>query len=318
MNVLYEWLKEYAPVEASPEQLRREMPLVGVTVETARPAEGGTGTLLEIDVTPNRPDLLSHYGVAREVAAHYSKPLKSVEPAPKESTAPVSESGAAVEIAAPDLCHRYVALVIRNVKVGPSPDRLAKRLEACGVASINNIVDATNYVLLELGHPTHAFDLDTLADKRIVVRTAKPGEKITTLDGVARALKPHHLVIADARRPVALAGIMGGAETEISFRTKNVLLESAWFDPITTRRPPKSSACAEASYRFERGMDVEVPLRGRPALRRAVPRAGRRRAAPGALDVYPRPAAGGDSASPEPRSSASSAFCAARNGQGAS
>ena len=181
MNVLYEWLKELAPVEASAEDLRREMPLVGVTVETARPAENRAGTLLEIDVTPNRPDLLSHYGVAREVAARYGVALKPVEPAPKESTAGVGESGAAVEIAAPDLCHRYVALVIRNVKVGASPEWLSKRLEACGIASINNIVDVTNYVLLELGHPTHAFDLDTLADKRIVVRNAKAGEKIITI-----------------------------------------------------------------------------------------------------------------------------------------
>ncbi|HSC78129.1 MAG TPA: phenylalanine--tRNA ligase subunit beta [Candidatus Acidoferrales bacterium] len=290
MNVLYEWLKEYAPVEASPEQLRKEMPLVGVTVETARTSDNGASTLLEIDVTPNRPDLLSHYGVAREVAAHYSKPLKPVEPAPKASSTSVSDSGAAVDIASPDLCHRYVALIIRNVKVGPSPDWLAKRLEACGVASINNIVDVTNYVLLELGHPTHAFDLDTLTDKRILVRTAKPGEKITTLDGVARALKPHHLVIADARRPVALAGIMGGAETEISFRTKNVLLESAWFDPITTRRAAKELGLrTEASYRFERGMDVEMPLRAaRRCAELFLELAGGELLA-GALDVYPRP-----------------------------
>ncbi|HXE74440.1 MAG TPA: phenylalanine--tRNA ligase subunit beta [Candidatus Xenobia bacterium] len=290
MNVLYEWLKEYAPVEASAEQLRKEMPLVGVTVETVRPAKNGAGTLMEIDVTPNRPDLLSHYGVAREIAARYSKPLQPVEPAPKESSTPVGESGAAVEIANPDLCHRYVALVIRGVKVGPSPDWLSKRLEACGVASINNIVDVTNYVLLELGHPTHAFDLDTLAEKRIIVRTAKPGEKITTLDGVARALKPNHLVIADARRPVALAGILGGAETEISFRTKNVLLESAWFDPVTTRRAAKELGLrTEASYRFERGMDLEMPLQAaRRCAELFLELAGGELLA-GALDIYPRP-----------------------------
>jgi len=290
MNVLYEWLKEYAPVGATADELRREMPLVGVTIETARPAENGAGTLLEIDVTPNRPDLLSHYGVAREVAARYGVALKAVEPAPKEAATAVGESGAAVEIAAPDLCHRYVALVIRNVKVGASPDWLSKRLEACGVASINNIVDATNYVLLELGHPTHAFDLDTLADKRILVRNAKAGEKLITLDGQTRQLKPHHLVIADARRPVALAGIMGGAETEISLRTKNVLLESAWFDPVTTRRAAKELGLrTEASYRFERGMDVEMPLRAaRRCAELFLELAGGELLA-GALDVYPRP-----------------------------
>jgi phenylalanyl-tRNA synthetase beta chain len=183
-----------------------------------------------------------------------------------------------------------VALVIRNVKVGASPEWLAKRLEACGIASINNIVDVTNYVLLELGHPTHAFDLDTLAEKRIVVRNAKAGEKLITLDGQTRQLKPHHLVIADARRPVALAGIMGGGETEISLRTKNVLLESAWFDPVTTRRAAKELGLrTEASYRFERGMDVEMPLRAaRRCAELFLELAGGELLA-GALDVYPRP-----------------------------
>ncbi len=290
MNVLYEWLKEYAPVETTAEQLRKEMPLVGVTIETARPAENGAGTLLEIDVTPNRPDLLSHYGVAREVAARYDAELKPIGPAPKESASAVSESGAAVEISAPDLCHRYVALVIRNAKVGASPEWLAKRLEACGIASINNIVDVTNYVLLELGHPTHAFDLDTLAEKRIVVRNATASEKLITLDGQARQLKPNHVVIADARRAVALAGIMGGAETEISLRTRNVLLESAWFDPVTTRRAAKELGLrTEASYRFERGMDVEMPLRAaRRCAELFLELAGGELLA-GALDVYPRP-----------------------------
>ncbi|MGH9787301.1 MAG: phenylalanine--tRNA ligase subunit beta, partial [Candidatus Acidiferrales bacterium] len=228
--------------------------------------------------------------VAREVAARYGAQLKPVEPGPKESATPVAESGAAVEIAAPDLCHRYVALVIRNLKVGASPEWLAKRLEACGIASINNIVDVTNYVLLELGHPTHAFDLDTLADKRIIVRNARAGEKIITLDGQTRQLKPHHLVIADARRPVALAGIMGGAETEISLRTRNVLLESAWFDPVTTRRAAKELGLrTEASYRFERGMDVEMPLRAaRRCAELFLELAGGELLA-GALDVYPRP-----------------------------
>src|SRR3972149_2589883 len=180
---------------------------------------------------------------------------------PGGAAAEPASGAAAVEIAAPDLCHRYVALVLRNVKVQPAPDWLRKRLEACGIASINNIVDVTNYVLLELGHPPPAFDLDTLSDKKIIVRTAQPGEKLTTLDGVARALKSHHLVIADAKRPLALAGLMGGADTEISLRTKNVLLESAWFDPIATRRAAKELGLrTEASYRFERGMDVEAPL----------------------------------------------------------
>ncbi|MBI2956704.1 MAG: phenylalanine--tRNA ligase subunit beta [Acidobacteria bacterium] len=289
MNILYEWLKEYVEVPAALPRFIEEMTRAGVSVEGHGPAPGGGGTLLELEITANRPDLSSHYGVAREAAALYSKPLKPIEPAPPEAAEPAS-GAAQVDIAAPELCHRYVALVFRNLKVGPSPDWLSRRLEACGLQSINNVVDATNYVLLELGHPTHAFDLDTLAERRIIVRTAKPGERIITLDGVTRELKPHHLVIADARRAVALAGIMGGAETEISLRTRNVLLESAWFDPITTRRAAKELGLrTEASYRFERGMDVEAPLRAaRRCAELFLELAGGELLA-GAIDVYPRP-----------------------------
>ena len=287
MKVLLEWLKDYVATGAA-EALARDLPLVGLNVEGMEAAPNGAGTLLDFEITANRADLLSHYGIAREVGARYAQPLKAIEPKPKEAAEPASQA-AGVEIAAPDLCHRYVALVLRNVKVQPSPDWLRRRLEACGIASINNIVDVTNYVLLELGHPTHAFDLDTLAEKKIIVRTAKPGEKLTTLDGVARSLKPHHLVIADAKRPVALAGIMGGADTEISLRTKNVLLESAWFDPITTRRAAKELGLrTEASYRFERGMDVEAPLRAaRRCAEMFLELAGGELLA-GAIDAYPR------------------------------
>jgi phenylalanyl-tRNA synthetase beta chain len=287
MKVLLEWLKDYVAAGAA-DALARDLPLVGLNVEGMEAAPNGAGTLIDFEITANRADLLSHYGIAREIAARYAQPLKAIEPAPKEASETASQA-AAVEIAAPDLCHRYLALVLRNVKVQPSPDWLCRRLEACGIASINNIVDVTNYVLLELGHPTHAFDLDTLAEKKIIVRAARPGEKLTTLDGVARALKPHHLVIADAKRPVALAGILGGAETEISLRTKNVLLESAWFDPIVTRRAAKELGLrTEASYRFERGMDVEAPRRAaRRCAELFLELAGGELLA-GAIDVYPR------------------------------
>ncbi len=287
MKVLLEWLKDYVEAGAA-EALARDLPLIGLNIEGMEAAANGAGTLLDFEITANRADLLSHYGIAREIGARYARPLKSIAPAPQESAEPVSQA-AAVEIAAPDLCHRYVALVVRNVKVQPSPDWLRRRLEACGIASINNIVDVTNYVLLELGHPTHAFDLDTLAEHKIIVRAAKPGEKLTTLDGVARALKPHHLVIADARRPVALAGIMGGADTEISLRTKNVLLESAWFDPITTRRAAKELGLrTEASYRFERGMDVEAPLRAARRCAEMFSELAGGELLAGAIDAYPR------------------------------
>jgi len=292
MKILFNWLKEYVDIDAPLDVFIREMTLAGVAVEAV--SEAGGSPLLDLEITTNRPDLLSHYGVAREAAARFGKKLKPVAPAPREAALPDSGDPAAgaaqVEIADPNLCNRYVALVLRNVKVAPSPPWLAQRLEACGIAVINNIVDVTNYVLLELGHPTHAFDLDTLAEKRIVVRPARTGEKLITLDGVARALKPNHLVIADARRPVALAGVMGGAETEISLRTKNVLLESAWFEPASVRRTAKEFGLrTEASYRFERGMDVEAPLlAARRCAELFLQLAGGELLA-GALDAYPQP-----------------------------
>ncbi len=168
-------------------------------------------------------------------------------------------SATRVEIECPELCGRYTARVLRGVKVGPSPDWLRRRLEALGQASINNVVDATNYVMLELGQPMHAFDLDRLAERRIVVRRARAGEKMRTLDGVERTLSPEMCVIADAARSVAIAGVMGGAESEISSGTRNVLLESAWFDPISVRRTSKALGLrTEASLRFERGADPEM------------------------------------------------------------
>ena len=164
-----------------------------------------------------------------------------------------------MEIEAPELCGRYTARVLRGVKVQPSPEWLRKRLEALGQASINNIVDATNYVMLELGQPMHAFDMDRLAERRIVVRRARAGEKMRTLDGIERTLTPEICVIADAARAVAIGGIMGGAESEIGFATRNVLLESAWFDPISIRRSSKALGLrTEASTRFERGADPEM------------------------------------------------------------
>ncbi|MEE9233986.1 MAG: phenylalanine--tRNA ligase subunit beta [Candidatus Acidoferrales bacterium] len=286
MKILLEWLKEYVDSGVAPEKLAADLTLAGMAMEGLSETEAGP--LLELEITTNRPDLMSHYGVAREVSTLYAKPLKPIEPQPVE-VGDLAAGAAKVEIEAPDLCHRYAALVLCNLKVQPSPQWLRKRLEACGIASINNIVDVTNYVLLELGHPTHAFDLDTLAEKRIVVRAAKAGEKITTLDGVARTLKPHHLVIADAKRPVALAGILGGAATEISLRTKNVLLESAWFEPVATRRAAKDLGLrTEASARFERGLDVEAPVRAARRCAELFLELAGGELLSGVIDVYPR------------------------------
>jgi len=256
MKLLYNWLKEFAALPATPEDLRSRLSLSGTSIEALE--ETAAGPLLDAELNANRADCLGHFGIAREAAALYHVPLKAVAPQLNESKEKAA-SATRVEITAPDLCGRYTARVLRGVKVQPSPDGLRRRLEALGHASINNIVDATNYAMLELGHPLHAFDLDLLAERRIVVRRARPGEKMRTLDGIERALAPEMCVIADAARAVAIGGVMGGAETEICSTTRNVLLECAWFDPISVRRTSKALGLrTEASLRFERGADIEM------------------------------------------------------------
>jgi len=256
MKILYNWLKEFVEVPFAPRELAERLSLAGIAVEGV--SETSAGPLLDLDLTINRPDCLAHYGVAREVAALGRNELKSVSvalPEAGESAATVAR----VEVESPELCGRYTARILRGLKVQPSPDWLRKRLEALGQASINNVVDATNYVMLELGQPMHAYDLDLLAERRIIVRSARPGEKIRTLDSVERTLSPDVCVIADAARAVGIGGIMGGAETEIGFATRNVLLEAAWFDPISIRRSSKALGLrTEASTRFERGADPEM------------------------------------------------------------
>ncbi|MBI3483950.1 MAG: phenylalanine--tRNA ligase subunit beta [Acidobacteria bacterium] len=285
MKLLFNWLKEFVAVTASPQDVRSRLSLAGIAIESVE--DSPSGPVLDADLTTNRGDCMSHYGIAREISALYRLPLKSLAPSPKESSTPVS-SATRVEIECPDLCGRYAARVFRGVKVGPSPDWLKQRLESLGQASINNIVDATNYVMLELGQPLHAFDLDTLAEKRIVVRRARPGEKITTLDNVERKLSSDMCMIADAARSVAVGGVMGGGESEISFFTTNVLLESAWFEPVSLRRTSKALGLrTEASTRYERGVDPEIAdLASRRCAELILQLAGGELLA-GAVDVYP-------------------------------
>ncbi|MGA3293263.1 MAG: phenylalanine--tRNA ligase subunit beta [Candidatus Acidiferrales bacterium] len=256
MKIVYNWLKEFVDAAAPAAELRGQLSLAGIAIDSIE--ESAAGPVLDAEITANRPDCLGHYGVAREVAAIYRLPVKPLQPKMKESSEKAA-SATRVEIEAPDLCGRYTARVLRGVKVQPSPDWLRQRLEAIGQNSINNVVDITNYVMFELGQPLHAFDLDKLAERRIVVRRARPGEKIRTLDGAERTLTKETCVIADASRAVAIAGVMGGAESEIGFSSRNILLESAWFDPISVRRTSKALGLrTEASYRFERGADPEM------------------------------------------------------------
>ena len=243
-------------------------------------------TVLEINVTPNRPDALSHVGIARELSAISGVAVRSPEPRP----AGKGELPARIDVEDTQRCPRYVGRVIEGVKIGPSPLRVQERLRACGIRPISNVVDATNLALLELGHPLHGFDLDRLAGHRILVRRAREGEPMTTLDGKERKLSADDLVIADAEKPVALAGVMGGQTSEVSGETTRVLLESAMFEPAGIRRTSRRHALhTEASHRFERGMDERTAEVAANRCAELIVELAGGRLLPGAIDVYPAP-----------------------------
>ncbi len=243
--------------------------------------------VLEVNVTPNRPDALSHLGIAREVAAATGAAVAYPDARLRQQAPPASAS-LRVSIEAPDRCYRYAARVVEGVRIGPSPAWLRQRLEACGVRSISNVVDATNFVLLERGQPLHAFDLDKVAGAEIVVRMARVGEKMVTLDGVERTLSPDDLVIADRDRASALAGVMGGGDSEISPGTTRVLIESAWFEPTGVRRTARRHALhTEASHRFERGVDPEGVVAALDRCAAMVAELSGGKVLRGAVDVHP-------------------------------
>ncbi|MCI0661587.1 MAG: phenylalanine--tRNA ligase subunit beta [Acidobacteria bacterium] len=256
MKISYDWLKSFVDFDLSPQALRTKLTMAGQAVDAVE--AHGDDYILEFDLTSNRPDCLSHLGIAREVAAVTGRPLRMPEIKLSESNTGTAEV-TSVEIRNPELCPRYTARVIRGVKIGPSPGWLVERLEAMGQRSVNNVADITNFVMLELGQPLHAFDFDQLRGRRIIVRAAAAGETMTTLDGEVRELKPEMLVIADAERAVALAGIKGGEDSGISGSTTTVLLEAAYFTPEQVRASSKALGLStEASYRFERGTDPEI------------------------------------------------------------
>lgn len=245
--------------------------------------------ILDVSVTPNRGDCLSVIGIAREVAAVYGTSVRYPEIRLVENGPPI-ETLARVDIEDPEKCPRYAARVIFDVEVKESPDWMKDRLESAGVRSINNIVDVTNYVMLEMGQPLHAFDYDRLADHRIIVKCAKAGDPFLTLDGQERTLFDDSLMICDGREPVAVAGIMGGELSGIYPTTTRVLIESAWFDPIATRRTSKKlKLSTESSYRFERGIDPEGVIRALDRAAQLMQELGGGKIAKGRIDVYPRP-----------------------------
>ena len=259
MKVSSDWLKEFVDVVATPDELASRLALAGTNI--AGVEMGAHGAVLDAEVTSNRPDCLGMLGIAREVSAIYRLPLELPVPKPLENSSRKASDAVRVEIAAPELCGRFTARVIRGVRIQPSPAWLKDRLEAAAVASINNVVDITNYVMLELGHPLHAYDYDLVRNHTLVVRPAKRGEKVKTLDAIERTLDSGMAVISDGDglRTVGIGGIMGGAETEISFSTKNVLIECAWFEPVAIRRAARLLKLhTEASTRFGRGADPEM------------------------------------------------------------
>jgi len=286
MKVLYNQLKEFVDVKAAPEELRVRLSTSGLAVDAIE--DSAAGPVLDAEITANRPDCLGYYGMAREVAAIYRLPLKPLKPALKES-AEKAAGATRVDIECPELCGRFTARILRGVKVQASPGWLRQRLEAIGQKAINNVVDATNYLMFELGHPMHAYDFDKLAERRIVVRQARPGEKLRTLDGVERNLPENASVIADAVRAVGVGGVMGGADSEIGFASRNILLEAAWFDPISVRRTAKALGLrTEASYRFERGADPEMPELASRRAAELIQQLGGGEILAGVVDVYPR------------------------------
>ena len=250
MKLSSQWLREFVDLTVDNHQLAEALTSAGITVEGI--SGEGENTVFEMEITTNRPDAMNHYGVAREASAIYNLPLKSLE-----YRLPNVEGRADFAIEIEDkACARYTARIVNGVTIKPSPGPIAKRLALVDQRPINNAADASNYTLWEMGHPTHAFDLDLLEGGKIIVRRARPGESLKTLDGVDRKLFPEDLIIADAKKPVALAGVMGGFDTMITEKTRNVLIEAAWFDPASVRKTSKRHALhTDASHRFERGAD---------------------------------------------------------------
>lgn len=248
---------------------------------------GLTDTLLDVAVLPNRADILSTRGLAREIGAVTGERFLDKDFREQECGGPV-EKTATITIEAPELCRRYTAMVIASVMVGPSPEWMKRRLEAMGIRSINNVVDVTNYVMLETGQPLHAFDLERLEERTIRVRTAEKGEAIETIDGISRKLDEGMLVIADQNDPIAVAGVMGGSGSAVQVSTKNILLESAWFEPTSVRRTSrKLGLSSDSSYRFERGVDIEGVKKALGFAAGLLAEHSGGNVIEGAIDVYP-------------------------------
>jgi phenylalanyl-tRNA synthetase beta chain len=257
MKLSAQWIRDFVDLSVDDRRLAEDLTGVGIAVEGI--SGSGANTVFEMEIGTNRPDAMNHYGVAREAAAIYDLPLKPLSAVSSQPSAKSSHDAPfSITVEEPQLCPRFSAQMIRGTKVKPSPEKIAHRLQLLDQRPISNAVDATNYVLWEMGKPTHVFDMDLLEGGKLIIRKAKNGEKLKTLDGVERTLTSDDLVVADAKRPVGLAGVMGGFDTMITDKTRNILIESAWWDPITVRKTSRRHGIhTDASHRFERGADFE-------------------------------------------------------------
>jgi len=286
MKILLSWLNDYIETGVPAEQITEILSDLGL------PCEGidylGDNAVIDVEVTSNRGDCLSYIGIARELAAATGKELKIPVAELDESSKDVA-GFASVEILEPDLCRRYTARIIENVKVGSSPVWLQKRLETVGLRSVNNVVDATNYAMMETGQPPHAFDYDKIANGKIIVKKAIAGERIVSIDGTTCELDTNMLIISDPRGPVAIAGVMGGLDTEVSQATTTILLEDAYFDPVSVRRTSRKLALpSEAAFRFERTVDVEMVDWASKRTAQLIAQISGGKVARGVVDIYPK------------------------------
>ncbi|MFY9909638.1 MAG: phenylalanine--tRNA ligase subunit beta [Candidatus Sulfotelmatobacter sp.] len=265
MKLSAHWIRDFVDLPVDDRRLAEALTSVGIAVEGI--SGSGADTVFEMEIGTNRPDAMNHYGVAREAAAIYDLPIKPIEPKLLSATKAASSSTSSgtpevvpfpITVEEPALCPRFSARIIRATHVKPSPEKIAHRLQLLDQRPISNAVDATNYILWEMGKPTHVFDMDLLEGGQLIIRRARDGEKLKTLDGVDRTLTSEDLVVADAKRPVGLAGVMGGYDTMITDKTRNILIESAWWDPVTVRKTSRRHGIhTDASHRFERGADFE-------------------------------------------------------------
>jgi phenylalanyl-tRNA synthetase beta chain len=286
VRLVYDWLRELVPVTADVETVAKELGLRGFEVAAIEP---GAQPVIDFEITANRPDCLNHVGLAREASAIWGLPLQRPPLEPAHDRPADDSHKLDVVVDAPDLCPRYCAQVF-DVKIGPSPAWLQERLEAAGVRPISNVVDVTNYVMLEMGQPMHAFDLERIALRRLVIRRAVDGDRLRTLDGAERRLDADMLVIADAERASAIGGVMGGGDSEISAKTTKMALESAYFQPASVRRTSKRLGLkTEASTRFERGADVNAPPVGIARAAALFTQIGAGTPAGPLIDRYPAP-----------------------------